>query len=160
MWTLADSHRKAMREKCPYSEFFCFVFSRIWTEYGEILRIQSECGKILRISPYSVQMRENTPYLSVFSPNKGKYGPEKLWIRTLFTQLVFVIKLVLKVVKKQVVKLVKKLVQLRSWYFFLFFLTYYFGDTHLLMCIKPILFVCIFVIICRFFQITPAWYTL
>ena len=114
----------------------------------------------LRISPYSVQMRENTPYLSVFSPNMGKYGPEKLWIRTLFTQLVFVIKLVLKVVKKQVVKLVKKLVQLRSWYFFLFFLTYYFGDTHLLMCIKPILFVCIFVIICRFFQITPAWYTL
>ena len=27
-----------------------------------------------------------TPYLSVFSPNTGKYGPEKLRIRTLFTQ--------------------------------------------------------------------------
>ena len=25
-------------------------------------------------------------YLSVFSPNAGKYGPEKLRIRTLFTQ--------------------------------------------------------------------------
>ena len=39
--------------------FFCSVFSRIRTEYGEILRILS-----LR-------------YLSVFSPNAGKYGPEK-----------------------------------------------------------------------------------
>ena len=28
----------------------------------------------------------NTPYLSVFSLNAGKYGPEKLRIRTLFTQ--------------------------------------------------------------------------
>ena len=37
-------------EKYPYSEYFWYVFSRIWTEYGEILRI----------SPHSVQMRENT----------------------------------------------------------------------------------------------------
>ena len=38
-----------LREKCPYSEFFWSVFSRIWTDYGEILRIsrsQSECEKI------------------------------------------------------------------------------------------------------------------
>ena len=27
-----------------------------------------------------------TPYLSVFSPNAGKFGPEKLRIRTPFTQ--------------------------------------------------------------------------
>ena len=33
-------------EKCTYSEFFWSLFSRIWTEYSEILRI----------SPYSVQM--------------------------------------------------------------------------------------------------------
>ena len=37
-------------EKCPYSEFFWSVFSRIWTEYGEMLAVslltQSECGKI------------------------------------------------------------------------------------------------------------------
>ena len=39
-----------MREKCPYSEFFWSVFSRIQTEYGEILRN----------GPYSVRMRENT----------------------------------------------------------------------------------------------------
>ena len=34
--------------KCPNSEFFWSVFSRIRTEYGEI-----------RISPYSVRLREN-----------------------------------------------------------------------------------------------------
>ena len=38
-----------MREECPYSEYFWSVFSRIRTEYGEIVRI----------SPYSVQMWEN-----------------------------------------------------------------------------------------------------
>ena len=25
-------------KKCPHLEFFCYAFSRIWTEYGEILR--------------------------------------------------------------------------------------------------------------------------
>ena len=36
-------------KKCPYSELFWSVFSRIWTEYGEILHM----------SPYSVQIMEN-----------------------------------------------------------------------------------------------------
>ena len=40
---------QALRDVCPYSEFYWSVFSRIWTEYEEILRI----------SPYSVRMREN-----------------------------------------------------------------------------------------------------
>ena len=40
----------SLRERCPYSEFFWSVFSRILTEYRGILRI----------SPYSVRMRENT----------------------------------------------------------------------------------------------------
>ena len=43
---------------CPYSELFWSVFSRIWTEYGEILRI----------SPYSVRMREN------MDQNNSEYG--------------------------------------------------------------------------------------
>ena len=38
------------RGKYLYLEFFWFVFSRIRTEYGEIIRI----------SPYSVRLRENT----------------------------------------------------------------------------------------------------
>ena len=42
--------------KCPYSEFF--LFSRIWTEYGEIRSI----------SHYSVRMRENT------DQKNSKYG--------------------------------------------------------------------------------------
>ena len=46
---------RALRRKCPYSEFFWSVFSRI-------------------------------QYLSVFSPNAGKYGPEKLQIRIHFRQ--------------------------------------------------------------------------
>ena len=36
-----NNHKSSLREKCPYSEFFWSVFSRIWT-----------------ISPYSVRMRE------------------------------------------------------------------------------------------------------
>ena len=39
-------------EKRPYSEFFWYVFFRIWIEHEEILRI----------SPYSVQMQENTDH--------------------------------------------------------------------------------------------------
>ena len=45
----------AHQQKCSYSlrentEFFMFLLSRVWTEYGDIL-----CK-----SPYSVGMRENT----------------------------------------------------------------------------------------------------
>ena len=29
---------------------------------------------------------KKAPYLSVFSPNAGEYGPEKLQMQTLFTQ--------------------------------------------------------------------------
>ena len=42
--------KSALREKCPYSEFFWSVFSRIRTEHREIRSI----------SPHSIQMRENT----------------------------------------------------------------------------------------------------
>ena len=58
-------------------------FSRIFPHSDCIsvsLCIQSECGKMREkcsISPYSVRMRENAgkmQYLSVFSPNAGKWG--------------------------------------------------------------------------------------
>ena len=39
-----------LRKTCPYSELLWSVFSRIWTEYGQIRSI----------SLYSVQIRENT----------------------------------------------------------------------------------------------------
>ena len=41
---------------------------------------------LFRIFPHSVWVRRGTKYLSVFSPNAGKYGLEKLRIRTPFTQ--------------------------------------------------------------------------
>ena len=41
---------------------------------------------LVRIFPHSDWIRIDTPYFSVFSPNTGKYGLKKLWIRTLFTQ--------------------------------------------------------------------------
>ena len=47
-----------LRRKCPYSELFWLVFSRIWTEYREM-------GSI---SPYAVQMRENA------DQNNSDYG--------------------------------------------------------------------------------------
>ena len=47
-----------LRKKCPYSEFFWSVFSRIRTEYGDLL---CKC-------PYSVQMWENT------DQKNSKYG--------------------------------------------------------------------------------------
>ena len=49
----------ALRKNCRYSEFFWSVFSRIRTEYSEILRV----------SQYSVQMRENT------DQKKSEYRP-------------------------------------------------------------------------------------
>ena len=48
------SSRFTLRERCPYSEFFLSVFSRIRTEYGEILRI----------SQFSVRMRENNDQMN------------------------------------------------------------------------------------------------
>ena len=40
----------ALREKCPYLEFFWSIFPRSWTKYGEIRSI----------SLYSVRMQKNT----------------------------------------------------------------------------------------------------
>ena len=39
---------------------------------------------LARTFPHSNWMRIDTPYLSIFSLNAGKYGSEKLRIRTLF----------------------------------------------------------------------------
>ena len=45
---------QTLREICPNTEFF-----------------------LVRIFPHSDWIQRDTPYLSVFSPNVGKYGPEK-----------------------------------------------------------------------------------
>ena len=53
--------KNSLREKSPYSEFFWYVISRIWIEYGEILRI-SAC---------SVRIQENTDQTS---PEYGHFS--------------------------------------------------------------------------------------
>ena len=51
-------NRFTLRKKCPYLELFWSVFSRIRTEYGEILRT----------SPYLVRILENA------DQNNYEYG--------------------------------------------------------------------------------------
>ena len=54
--------------------------------YLSSLREVSVFGVILvRIFPHSNWIQRSIPYLSVFSPNAGKYGPELLRIQRLFT---------------------------------------------------------------------------
>ena len=64
----------SLRKKCRYSELFWSAFSRIRTEYGEILRI----------SPYSVLMLENA------NQNNSKYGhfPCSIYLIHIFSILV------------------------------------------------------------------------
>ena len=56
--TVASDMYASLLEKCSYSELFRSAFSRIWTEYFQILRI----------SPYSVRMLENA------DQNNSEYG--------------------------------------------------------------------------------------
>ena len=57
-YKLRKPQLNTLRKKCPYSELFWSAFSRIRSEYGEILGI----------SPYSVRVRENT------DQNNSEYG--------------------------------------------------------------------------------------
>ena len=57
-WWNLTNFQQLLRKKCPYSELFWSVFSRIWIEYV----------KIQIISPYSVQMWQNT------DQNNSEYG--------------------------------------------------------------------------------------
>ena len=43
---------------------------------------------LVRIFPHSNWIRRDSPYLSVFSLNAGKYGPEKLRVRILYAQCI------------------------------------------------------------------------
>ena len=65
-------------------------FSRIITCFEllpifEKFRLRGKCPYV-RIFSHSDSMQRDTLYLSVFNPNAGKCGPEKLRIRALFKQ--------------------------------------------------------------------------
>ena len=66
----------------PHTAWKVSIFRVFWSVFS---RIRTEYGEIRTISPYSVRIPD-TEYLSVFSPNAGKYGPGKFRIPTLFTQ--------------------------------------------------------------------------
>ena len=69
-------HRYAAKQAGKKSVFGVFL-----------VRIFSHSDLIRRdIFPQSDLIRKNTLYLSVFRLNAGKYGAEKLVMRTLFTQ--------------------------------------------------------------------------
>ena len=60
------------------------IFELVWIELNWTVR---ERYPYLGFSgPHFLALGLNTGYLSVFSPNARKYGPEKLGIQTLFTQ--------------------------------------------------------------------------
>ena len=59
-----------LREKCPNTEFF-----------------------LVRISPHLVLIRRDTPYISVFSQNAGKYETEKTQYLDTFHAVIQLLKL-------------------------------------------------------------------
>ena len=61
-----------VHKKCPSSELFWSVFSRIWTEYGQILHI----------STYLFRMRENA------DQNNSEFGHFSRSVRILYLRLV------------------------------------------------------------------------
>ena len=62
-----------LRETNPYSEFSWSVFSRIWTEYGEIRNV----------SPYLVQMLENANHKNL------EYGYNSRSLTEIYTNFVW-----------------------------------------------------------------------
>ena len=73
-WMVPQSLRNIMHclTSVQKRSFFWSVFSCIRTEYGKIV---SKYGVFS--GPYFPVFGLTTPYLSIFSPNTGKYGPEK-----------------------------------------------------------------------------------
>ena len=66
-------------------QIFIQRFAVMWTPW----KVSVFWVCLVRIFLDSDWTRRDTPHLSVFSPNAGKYELEKLQIRTLFTHAVF-----------------------------------------------------------------------
>ena len=71
--------RPSLREKCPESELFWSAFSRIWTEYGEILCIQSECGKMR----FGITPNMDTFYAVVITEKLKHFGRIKCYLQSI-----------------------------------------------------------------------------
>ena len=80
--------QKILKEPYPKIELQQKYF--VWTKKHLITTLREKCRNkeffLVHIFSHSDWIRRDTQYLSVFSPNAGKYEPEKLRISTLFTQ--------------------------------------------------------------------------
>ena len=99
-----------------------------------MLGVICHCVKIVRIMIFS------GPYFPAFSPNAGKYGLEKLGIRTLFTQRVKNIILRSKwtfLITNDPLDIFKNDWKYRNWFvrLFFFFLFFFFFFLLLLICL-------------------------
>ena len=80
-----------LHKKCPYLEFFWFVFFGFRTEYGN-LRIQSKCRKMRNRKPlntdtfYAVLLVSTAWKMSVFRVFLAHIFPHSDWIWTRKTQ--------------------------------------------------------------------------
>ena len=81
---------------CHDSYYYCQIITKIsvtFLIFDRILYNLTAASKVsvfrvflVRIFPHSNWIQKDMEYLSVFSPNTGKNGTEKLRIRTLFKQ--------------------------------------------------------------------------
>ena len=79
------------------------VSSTIWGIFSEFLtawKVSVFGVFLVRIFPNLDWIWSDTEYLSVFSLNEGKYGPEKLWIQTRFTQCLIFCNVTAKYLKR------------------------------------------------------------
>ena len=76
-------HRLTMQIQWKY-----YMEKRKWKSYIQLTtwKVSVFWVFLVPVFLHSDWIRRNTEYVSVFSPNAGKYGPEKLRIWTLFTQ--------------------------------------------------------------------------
>ena len=75
--------KNTLRKNCPYSEFFSA--SKLNTKI-RTRKTPSTDSFLVSIFRHLDWIQRDTDNLSIFNPNVGKCGPEKLLIRTLFTQ--------------------------------------------------------------------------
>ena len=68
---------------CKIYGKYCWIYLHFVVKHLKRYRIPQN----LTLREMSLYSEVYTPYLSVFSPNAGKYGPEKLPIRTFIKQL-------------------------------------------------------------------------
>ena len=78
---------------CCWAHLFIKNVEKLHENVCDRGRFSIHCVKIVRIRSYLVHIlphldwiSKDTPYLSIFTPNEGNYGTEKLRIRTIFTQ--------------------------------------------------------------------------